>query len=109
MPCSSPSIVASTVLTQTGNLAGTTVYTPSSDGFYRVSVASYGGSSTVVYLYFSASVQTPIMKYTGGYPLADTGLNPYPTYWPSGTPIQISASDSSGSPYSVYVVVEQLA
>ena len=109
MPCMSASIVASTVITHTGNLGATTVYTPSANGFYRISVAVNGGSGAQVFIFFSMSIQTALMEYSGSFPITSAGLNPYPTYWPSGTPIQLSATDSSGFPYDLYVVVEQLA
>lgn len=108
MPCMSASIVSSPVITHTGPLSSTTVYTPSSDGVYRM-------SATIQETANNYSVQ---LNFNGGaifFTDMSGNIDPsnshvYTFFQSAGSPVNLNVSTGSSTvQYTLYVVIEQLA
>jgi hypothetical protein len=110
-----PIVVAeATYINQNLDLAQTTVFTPSSDGLYRITayvefVPTNSANTTNVLAFWTDNEKTK------GANLSVAGNNglfvPVTVYALAGTPISIETNGTSlasGSEYNLYVTVEQL-
>ena len=113
--CSSasvPNIVASgSFVNETNSLSATTIFTPSENGLYRISI--YGeGEDSESEPHVSAQL-TYSDDFNSDYPV-DFNLNTpislaYVARLTASNPVQLSATINSGSPtYDLYYTIEQL-
>jgi hypothetical protein len=99
--CAAQIVYSNSWINQSGNISPTTLVTSQSNGIYRVSawlIGFPGGSIT-------------LGNGTDNFNLSNTLLdNSNAGKWlGDGSSISLSASPSNGNPYSVFVVIEQLA